>query len=100
MSTSDQFGSSDEDDEDEGWLSQSTFGLTNPPIGRSFADRRPLSSGFDVSTPSFPPRHSPDHSLQCGQDSFDPSGSTSLSMSQDPFNPQDDVRILSAVFSA
>jgi len=48
MGSSDQFGgSSDEDDEDEGWLTQSTFGV--PVASRTFSERRPLSSnGFGV----------------------------------------------------
>lgn len=52
MGSSDQFGSSDEDDDDEGWLtqSQSTFGLNPPVTTRPFSERRPLSSnGFGVS---------------------------------------------------
>ena len=52
MGSADQFGSSsDEEDEDEGWLTQSTFGLNHPPVSsRTFGERRPLSSsGFDVS---------------------------------------------------
>lgn len=52
MGNSDQFGSSsDEDDEDEGWLTQSTFGLNPAPVAtRPFSEpRRPLSSnGFGV----------------------------------------------------
>jgi len=52
MGSSDQFGSSDEDDDDEGWLTQSTFGLNPPVTTRPFSERRPLSSnsnGFGVS---------------------------------------------------
>lgn len=59
MHSSDGFGSSESDDEDEegGWLSQSTFSLSAPPISarHQSVERRPLSlstSGFDVS-PSF-----------------------------------------------
>lgn len=52
MHSSDQFeSSSDEEDEDEGWLSQSTFSLSNPPVSlrHQSTERRPLStSGFDV----------------------------------------------------
>ncbi|KAJ3514203.1 hypothetical protein NLJ89_g2505 [Agrocybe chaxingu] len=72
MGSSDHFGSSsDEDDEDEGWLTQSTFGLTNPPLSsRTFGERRPLGSGFD--------------------DTFEPGGSNTLNMADDPFNPEDD----------
>ncbi|KAF8969575.1 SIT4 phosphatase-associated protein-domain-containing protein [Flammula alnicola] len=72
MASSDQFGSSsDEDDEDEGWLTQSTFGM-NPPVStRPFSERRPLSNN-------------------AFGDSFDPSGAAALAMSQDPFSPQDD----------
>ncbi|PPQ76470.1 hypothetical protein CVT26_012907, partial [Gymnopilus dilepis] len=74
MGSADQFGSSsDEEDEDEGWLTQSTFGLNHPPVSsRTFGERRPLSSsGFD--------------------DSFVPSSrATALAMSEDPFSPNDD----------
>ncbi|KDR73731.1 hypothetical protein GALMADRAFT_251541 [Galerina marginata CBS 339.88] len=66
---SDQFGSSDEDDEEEGWLTQSTFGTISAQ--RTFGDRRPLSSnGFG--------------------DSFEPTNATSLAMADDPFSPHDD----------
>ncbi|KAF8801647.1 SAPS-domain-containing protein [Phlegmacium glaucopus] len=75
--SSDHFGSSssDDDDEDEGWLAQSTFNsIGSAPVStRTFGEqRRPLSSvgTFD--------------------DSFDPTGSVSLAMSQDPFSPHDD----------
>ncbi|PPQ89434.1 hypothetical protein CVT25_012813, partial [Psilocybe cyanescens] len=74
MGSSDQFGSSsDEDDEDEGWLTQSTFGLNPAPVTtRPFSEpRRPLSSnGFG--------------------DAFDPNESSTHAMSEDPFNSQDD----------
>jgi serine/threonine-protein phosphatase 6 regulatory subunit 3 len=46
---SDQFG--DDEDEDEGWLTQSTFGLSSGPIPRTLTERRPLGHGFDVSWP-------------------------------------------------
>jgi len=59
MHSSDTFGSSGSDDEDEegGWLSQSTFALGAPPVSARHgsverAERRPLplsTSGFDVS---------------------------------------------------
>ncbi|KAH9484467.1 Extragenic suppressor of kinetochore protein 1 [Psilocybe cubensis] len=76
MGNSDQFGSSsDEDDEDEGWLTQSTFGLNPAPVAtRPFSEpRRPLSSnGFG--------------------DAFDPNStpSTRTAMTEDPFSSQDD----------
>ena len=63
MQSSDHFGSSlsdtsDDDEEDGGWLAHSTFDLSNPPVSARHhsTDRRPLSpSGFDVSVvaPSF-----------------------------------------------
>jgi len=74
--SSDHFGSSssDDEDEDEGWLAQSTFNSISsvPVTTRSFGERRPLSSigRFD--------------------DAFDPTGSVSLAMSQDPFSPHED----------
>lgn len=56
MQSSDQFGSpssdtSDDEDEDGGWLAHSTFDLGNPPVyaRRHSSDRRPLGSEFDVS---------------------------------------------------
>lgn len=50
MGVSDQFG--DDEDDDEGWLTQSTFGLTNPPLTRrTVMERKPLGDGFDVSVP-------------------------------------------------
>lgn len=55
MQSSDQFGSSsdasDDEEEDGGWLTHSTFDLSNPPSARRHSsDRRLLhSSGFDVS---------------------------------------------------
>lgn len=53
MQSSDNFGSSgsDEDDEDGGWLSQSTFTLSTPPISsrHQSIERRPLDvNGFEV----------------------------------------------------
>ncbi|KAF8197611.1 SIT4 phosphatase-associated protein-domain-containing protein [Pholiota molesta] len=70
MGSSDHFGSSDEDDEEEGWLTQSTFGM-NPIPPRAFGERRPLgNSVFD--------------------DAFDPSSATALAMAEDPFSPHDD----------
>ncbi|KAF9053141.1 SIT4 phosphatase-associated protein-domain-containing protein [Panaeolus papilionaceus] len=66
----DQFG--DDDDDDEGWLSQSTFGLSGTTASsRTFGNRQPLGSG------GF-------------EDAFDPTGSTSIAMSEDPFSPHDD----------
>lgn len=47
----DNFGSDDEDEEG-GWLSRSTFTLGNPPAAARHqqSERRPLSvNGFDVS---------------------------------------------------
>lgn len=50
MASSDNFGSSDEEDEDEGWLTQSTFNV-NPIPPRPLTERRPLgSSVFEVSS--------------------------------------------------
>jgi serine/threonine-protein phosphatase 6 regulatory subunit 3 len=56
MQSSDHFGSgsdiSDEEDEDGGWLAQSTFDLGNPPVSarnRQSDRRSSSSSGFDVS---------------------------------------------------
>ncbi|KAF9478498.1 SAPS-domain-containing protein [Pholiota conissans] len=70
MASSDNFGSSDEDEEDEGWLTQSTFGM-NPIPPRPFGERRPLSnSSFD--------------------DAFNPSSAAALAMAEDPFSPHDD----------
>ena len=44
---SDQFG--DDEDDDEGWLTQSTFGLSSGPFHRrTLTERRPLGHGFDV----------------------------------------------------
>jgi len=68
MQSSDQFGSSsdasDDEEEDGGWLTQSTFDLGNPPSARHRSDRRLLnSSEFD--------------------DAFEPTNSSSLS---DPFH--------------
>jgi len=39
---SDQFG--DDEDDDEGWLTQSTFGLSSGPFHRT--ERRPVGHGF------------------------------------------------------
>ena len=41
---------SDDDEEDSGWLAHSTFDLRPPPIQarQHDGDRRPLGSGFDV----------------------------------------------------
>lgn len=74
MHSSDQFeSSSDEEDEDEGWLSQSTFSLSNPPVSlrHQSTERRPLStSGFD--------------------DAFNPGDNRAHAMAQDAFNAHDD----------
>ncbi|TFK36388.1 SIT4 phosphatase-associated protein-domain-containing protein [Crucibulum laeve] len=73
MQQSDSFGgsSSDDDDDDEGWLTQSNFSLNNPPVSsrRHGTERRPLSS-FD--------------------DAFNPQDEAARTMSEDPFNSQDD----------
>ncbi|KAG7093017.1 hypothetical protein E1B28_009314 [Marasmius oreades] len=80
MGTTDTFGNTgfpeDDDDEESGWLSQSTFSLGNPPMTnlrrRNESERRPLgATGFD--------------------DVFDPAGrNSSSSNSGDPFSSTDD----------
>ncbi|KAK0463504.1 SIT4 phosphatase-associated protein-domain-containing protein [Desarmillaria tabescens] len=68
----DNFGSDDED-EDGGWLSRSTFTLGNPPAAARHqqSERRPLSvNGFD--------------------DEFDPGHRSSSAASEDPFSSADD----------
>ncbi|KAF5373617.1 hypothetical protein D9758_000980 [Tetrapyrgos nigripes] len=64
----DGFGDSDDEDDDSGWLSKSTFSLRNPPTLSGLQERQPLpASGFD--------------------DAFDPNTSSARS---DPFSPGDD----------
>ncbi|THV04000.1 SAPS-domain-containing protein [Dendrothele bispora CBS 962.96] len=65
----DSFGDSDDEDDESGWLSRSTFSLRNPPALSGLQERRPLgaSGGFD--------------------DTFDPTGPSSTS---DPFASSDD----------
>ncbi|KAK0211682.1 SIT4 phosphatase-associated protein-domain-containing protein [Armillaria fumosa] len=68
----DNFGSDDED-EDGGWLSRSTFTLGNPPAAARHqqSERRPLSvNGFD--------------------DAFDPGHRSNPVASEDPFSSGDD----------
>ncbi|KAF9462719.1 SIT4 phosphatase-associated protein-domain-containing protein [Collybia nuda] len=76
MHSSDVFGSSESDDEDEegGWLSQSHFSLSAPPVSarHQSTERRPLS----LSTPGF-------------DDSFVPQD-VAERMAEDPFNSNDD----------
>ncbi|KAG7448348.1 SAPS-domain-containing protein [Guyanagaster necrorhizus] len=83
----DNFGSDDED-EDGGWLSRSTFTLGNPPAAARHqeSERRPLSvNGFDD---AFDPGHSSDSEDPFGSaddDAFGPFSDSAAVSSNDAF---------------
>ena len=93
MHSSEQFGSSsdasDDEEEDEGWLTHSRFALSNPPVSarNHSSHRRPLAAGFDASTFAMSTMLLIDIVIQ---DSFTPSDDA-----QDPFHVSgEDVRFL------
>ncbi|KAG2019771.1 phosphatase associated protein [Coprinopsis cinerea AmutBmut pab1-1] len=73
--SSDQFNSSDEEDEDEGWLSQSAFAIREQPVSslHSSVDRRPLSAA-NVFDDVFEPRSTTSSSDPFPQSAFDDDG--------------------------
>ncbi|KAI0822811.1 SAPS-domain-containing protein [Trametes gibbosa] len=92
MQSSDHLGSSDEasdEEEDGGWLAQSTFELPPPPVtARQHEDaRRPLSSsGFeDTFAPADSSRSASYHD-PFEDDAFGPFSDTAAASGSDPFN--------------